>query len=221
MKVVVVAAHPDDETLGCGGSILRHIENGDEVHWVIVTSMKPDAGYTAEQITSRTEEIIAVGKAYGFSGTHRLDFPASSLDIVPLANVVSKMKFVFQHLEPEVVYTVFGGDSHSDHQVVYDAVCAASKWFRVGSIKSLLAYETISETEMALKPSATAFTPNVFIDIEKYLDRKLEIMSIYQSEIGDFPFPRSNKAIRSLSAFRGSTVGSQAAEAFMLMRERR
>ncbi len=221
MKVAIVAAHPDDETLGCGGSILRHIDNGDEVHWIIATAMTEEAGYTTVQIAARDEEIIAVGNAYGFSGTHRLEFSASILDVAPLANVVAKIKSVFQHLEPEMVYTVFGNDSHSDHQVVYNAVCAASKWFRISSIKSLLAYETISETEMALNPAATAFTPNVFIDTEKYLDRKLEIMSLYRSEMGDFPFPRSDKAIRSLSEFRGSTAGFGAAEAFMLLRERR
>ncbi len=221
MKVAVVAAHPDDETLGCGGSILKHIDNGDEVHWIIATSMTPETGYTTGQIDERDKEITAVEEAFGFSGTHRLAFPASALDVVPLANVVAKMKSVFQHLEPELVFTVFGNDSHSDHRVVFNAVCAASKWFRIASIKSLLAYETISETEMAFTPAATSFTPNVFIDIGKYLDRKLEIFSIYRSETGEFPFPRSDKAIRSLNEFRGSTAGYKAAEAFMLIRERR
>ena len=109
---------------------------------------------------------------------------------------------------------------HTDHRLVFDATSACAKWFRYPSVKRILAYETISETEFGLDPN-NFFCPNYYVDIGEFLERKLEIMSVYQSELGDFPFPRSSEAIRALAVLRGSTSGFVAAEAFQLLRERK
>ena len=111
------------------------------------------------------------------------------------------------------------GDVHTDHQVVFDAVGACCKWFRYPSVKRVLAYETLSETEFGLNPQA-GFQPNMFVDISLFMERKLELLKIYQSELGEFPFPRSITAVRALAQYRGATSGFEGAEAFMLLRER-
>jgi LmbE family N-acetylglucosaminyl deacetylase len=134
-KVLVLAPHPDDETLGCGGTLLRHLAEGDSVHWLIVTAMTPEAGFSAAQRRSRSSEIEKVRKAYGFKGLHSLGFSTTRLDDLPMAEIVRKMGEVFQKLLPEVVYLPFRGDVHTDHRIVFDAAVACTKWFRMCSVR--------------------------------------------------------------------------------------
>ena len=126
---------------------------------------------------------------------------------------------VFRDFCPEEVFVPHRGDVHTDHQVVFDAVGACCKWFRYPSVKRVLAYETLSETEFGLNPQA-GFQPNVFVDISLFMERKLELHKIYQSELGEFPFPRSETAVSALAQYRGATSGFEGAEAFMLLREK-
>lgn len=221
MNVVVVAPHPDDETLGCGGTLLRHIAEGDKVCWLIVTRMTEGSGFPREKLLKRQEEISLVADAYGFDTLECLGFPTTQLDTLPMATIVSRIAEVFQKLLPEMVYCPFAGDVHSDHNVVFKAIESCSKWFRFPSIKKIVLYETMSETDTAFEVNSERFKPNLFVDISAYLDRKIEIMELFEGETGEFPFPRSEKALCSLAAYRGSSSGYEAAEAFMLMRERR
>lgn len=219
-KIVVVAPHPDDETLGCGGTLLRYRREKKEIHWVIVTAMREDLGFSAQKIEQREAEIRAVEKKFGFSSVHRLDFPTTQLDTIPLGKMVGKMGGVFQAINPTTVFMPYRGDAHSDHKMVFDAVAACTKWFRHPSIQRVLAYETPSETDFGLNPDTAGFQPNVFVDIGDYLGQKIEIMKMYAGEMGEFPFPRSEQAICSLAHLRGVAAGYRAAEAFMLLRER-
>lgn len=217
--VLVVAPHPDDETLGCGGTLLRHRAEGDVVHWLIVTAMDETSPEWRNRIQAREREIEAVARHYGVSTVHRLGFPAARLDSLPRADVVGKIGAVVRTVAPNVLYLPFPGDAHSDHAVTFDACAACTKWFRHPSVRRVCAYETLSETEFGLSPVADAFRPNRFVDVTVHLNGKIEAMRLYAEESGVFPFPRSEEAIRALAALRGSTVGCAAAEAFMTLKE--
>jgi LmbE family N-acetylglucosaminyl deacetylase len=219
-RIIVIAPHPDDETLGCGGSLLRHVDKGDEIHWLIVSGITEGLGFTYERKEEREQEIEKVSKLYGFKSTTNLKFPTTRLDSLEMGDIVGKIGAIFKQVQPEVIYLPYPGDVHTDHRVVFDAAISCSKWFRYPSIERILAYETLSETDFGLNPDNNSFRPNVYIDITDYLDKKIEIMNVYKSEMLEFPFPRSIKAIRSLAFLRGAGAGYQAAESFMLLKER-
>jgi LmbE family N-acetylglucosaminyl deacetylase len=217
--ILVVAPHPDDETLGCGGTLLKHKTSGDKIHWLIITKIDEEAGYSAERISTRNHEIKTVSTIYGFDSVVNLNLPTTKLDIIPMQQLVDMIGQAIQKIRPEILYVPFPGDIHTDHKVVFQAVAACSKWFRFETIKRVLAYETLSETDFAINPDTNVFKPNVFVDISEFLQEKLQIMQTYKSEMGLFPFPRSEKAIIALSQIRGAVAGCEAAEAFMLLKE--
>ena len=220
-KVLIISPHPDDEVLGCCGTILKHAQAGDQVGWLICTTASAEVGYGKEYVQNREREIEQVARALGFKTVDRFDFPTTTLDQVPVRELVAEFKRVLETRNPEVLYLPYRGDIHTDHKAVFDAVASCSKWFRQKSIRSVLCYEVLSETEFAINPDLPGFKPNVFVDISPFIQRKLEIMNIYTSEIGQFPFPRSERAIRALAELRGAQSGCEAAEAFILLREYR
>lgn len=216
--VLVVAPHPDDETLGCGGAILRHVAQGDEVHWCIVTGMHEDAGYTPAQIQTRARAITDVAAHYNFAETHALGFAAADLDNLPRAELVSRIAAVVSGIEPRRIYLPHPSDSHSDHRVTFEAASASTKWFRHNSVRQVLAYETLSETGFGIDPSTQAFRPNCYINISDQLESKIEALSFYGEEFAPHPFPRSPDGVRAQAILRGGESGYVAAEAFMLLR---
>jgi len=218
-SVLAIAPHPDDETLGCGGTLLRRKLEGAAIGWVIVTSITEAAGWSTERVARRREEIETVRQMYGFDAVFELGLPTTRLDALPMGDLVERFSQVFKQFEPNEVFVPARSDVHTDHRVVFDCVAACTKWFRYPSVRRVLAYETLSETEFAL--SATGkFSPNCFVNVTAQLERKLEILRVYESELGSFPFPRSPEAVRVLAALRGATAGYVAAEAFQLLRER-
>jgi len=220
MKILVVAPHPDDETLGCGGTLFRHKHEGDELFWAIVTEINEDLGWPLAAVKKRDSEIKDVAKKYGFSDTFNFRFPTTQLDNLPITDIIENIVEVYNQIEPEIIYMPYGYDAHTDHQIIAKALQSTFKWFRYPFIKKVLMYETPSETEFNFIEKRI-FHPNIFVDISKYLDSKIETLNIYESEIGNFPFPRSKKTIRSLAAFRGSQSGYESAEAFELVYERK
>lgn len=218
-RVTVVAPHPDDETLGCGGTLLRHLEEGDEVSWCIVTSVTAEGGFDDGVVQRRREEIAEVGRRYGFAETVELGFPTTTLGRNGLGPLVTSVSAGLARLRPEVLYLPSPGDIHSDHRATFEACASATKWFRTEGLRRILAYETLSETHLDIDPKTPAFRPSVFVDISSQLEAKIDIMALYAGELGEFPFPRSVEAIRALAAHRGSSSGLTAAEAFMLLRE--
>ncbi len=219
MRTLVIAPHPDDETLGCGGTLLRRKAEGAELGWLIVTGISEKTGWSAERVQQRDAEISKVTELIGFSQVFNLRLPTAQLDRLPMSELIEQFRVVFKSFQPEEVLLPHRSDVHTDHRLVFDAAAARTKWFRSPSVRRVLAYETISETEFGLDADCT-FRPNCFIDISDFLERKLEVMAVYQSELGIFPFPRSIEAIRALATFRGATSGFMAAEAFQLLRER-
>lgn len=217
--VLVVAPHADDESLGCGGSILKHHAKGDEVHWLIITTPKEQYGYSAAIAANRQQEIKNARKALHFSSISQLGLRPSGLETYPLGEIITPVHSVIKRLKPQVIYVPFRNDAHSDHQYVFDAVVSASKTFRSPYVKQLLAYETPSETDFDLKPESAGFRPNYYINITEYAEQKLKACLLYQGELGEFPFPRSPEVIQALWQIRGAQAGCKAAEAFMLLKQ--
>lgn len=218
MNVVVISPHPDDETLGCGGTLLKHKNNKDNIYWLIATEPSK-TNYNKSFISQRKKEINLVKNKYNIKQVFQLDYSPASLDNIPLKNLIDDISKIFKKIDPEIIYLPFRNDVHSDHRIVFDAVMSCAKSFRYPSIKKVLAYETISETEFAPPLKENIFQPNSYSDISSYTEEKIEIMNIYESEIGKHPFPRSEKNIRALATFRGATAGVEYAEAFMILKE--
>lgn len=222
-KVLVVAVHPDDETLGCGGTILKHKAQGDEIYWLVVTGpIKGDhPAFTDEFIAKRNALVDRVADAYGFNETIKLNLPTQKLHAVDLKDIIVKVADVFKRIQPDTIYMMYNNDVHSDHRVAFDAVYSCTKSFRYPFINSILMIEALSETEFSLATQATAFVPNVYVDITKYIDKKLEIMDLYDTEVMQEPYPRSLSSIKALARVRGSRAGVMFAEAFQLLYEKR
>jgi len=218
-KILVVAPHPDDETLGCGGTILKHKSQGDEIVWLIVTDILETEGFIAEKITNRNHEIEIVAGLYGYDEVYRLSFPTTKLDVFPLGQIIESISTVIRKENPDIIYLPYRGDVHSDHKIVFDAVISCTKWFRYSSVKRVLCYETLSETDFGINPDYNGFRPNVFVNISDFMEKKIDIIKVYKSEMGDFPFPRSEQSIRALAMMRGSACGCNFAETFMLLKE--
>ena len=219
MKVMVIAPHPDDETLGCGGTLLRHLKNGDELYWVIITKVGPNLGWDEDFVKKRESEIDQVGIKYNFKRVFKLSFPAARISSSSMPELINNFEKIQKKVKPETIYIPYYCDVHTDHQFISKAIQSSIKWFRNNHIQKVLMYETISETEFNFI-NENQFKPNVFVDISNYVEQKIKIMKIYKSEIEDFPFPRSEKTLRSLMSLRGSQSGYNAAEAFQLVYER-
>lgn len=218
MKTIIVAPHPDDEILGAAGTLLRRKSEGGLLAWVIVTSISIEAGWSADRVAKREQEVAEITRLIGFDKVYRFGFPPAALDQLPMSDLVGALSQAFTEFQPDEVLLPHAMDVHTDHQVVAKAVASCTKWFRYPSIKRVLAYETISETDFSL--GVMPFRPNVFVNIEGFLDTKLQTLNVYASEVAAFPFPRSDEAVRALAALRGSASGFKAAEAFELLRER-
>ena len=218
-RLLVIAPHPDDEVLGVGGTILRAKAEGHSVAWVIVTEISEKAGWSAKKVTERSNEIEAVNKIMGFDKVYKLGFPTMALDQISIASIVTELSHVVSSFKPTDIYLPHLGDAHSDHKAVFEASISSTKWFRHQYVERVFAYEVLSETDAGLSPDSR-FHPNWFVDISPFIEKKLQAMGIYFSEVEDFPFPRSFKAIESLASFRGAASGFIAAEAFQLLRSR-
>lgn len=218
MKILVIATHPDDEVLGCGGVIARHVDEGHEVHVAVVTRGSPDI-FSPEQIKITRQELYSAHRVLGVSGVTFLDFPAPKLDMVPSHKLADAIAQVIHRLQPQLVYMPHRGDIHGDHQATYWATLVATRPMNGCPVRRILCYETLSETEWASPSGDQAFVPTVFVDISSALARKLEAMACYQSQLKSPPHPRSLRSIEALARLRGGTVGLDAVEAFMLVRE--
>jgi len=222
-NVLVIAAHPDDEVLGVGGTILKHLEGGDDVFIFIlgegVAARHGDGA--VEKIKFHAIEaarILGVKKENVSFGGYLYD---NRFNDTLLTKVIVEIEKKIKEINPEIIYTHHYGDANTDHELVYRATMSAVRPISGcnKNIKRVLSYEVVSSTEQSFQLPKTAFLPNVYVDISKWLDKKIEAINCYLSEVQDFPHPRSKEGIRSLAAYRGLCVKKPAAEAFMLMIE--
>jgi LmbE family N-acetylglucosaminyl deacetylase len=219
MNVLVISTHPDDEALGCAGTLLKHRAKGDSVRWCIATAAWTPK-WTAEQITAKSKEIQRAAAHYQVSAPLRAGLQTTRLDALPLADVVDALAPAFAS-PADVVYLTNPHDTHTDHRVVFEACWTLMKPFRTASRgpKRILVYETLSSTDAAPPLSSRAFQPNVWSDITPWIAQKCEAMAIYASEAQPDPLPRGASAIRALARVRGAQVGVEYAEAFQLLRD--
>jgi LmbE family N-acetylglucosaminyl deacetylase len=215
-KILFVSVHPDDETLGCGGTILRLKNEGNRVYWLNISSgsLTHPYGFSEESIEKRKATILEIIQAYRFDGFENLELPTQMLESVEPRIIIGRIKKVYDSYEPDTIFVPNRADIHSDHRVSFDALFSAAKNFRAPYIKEILMYETLSETEFAPALIEKAFIPNTFVDISKYMEDKIRIMKMYDTEIMPDPMPRSIHAIKGLAAYRGSRIGVNYAEAF-------
>ena len=214
-KVLIIAVHPDDETLGCGGTLLKHKANGDEIYWLICTTIDKSHPY----YETREEEIAKTNEAYDFDSVHNLRLKTMQVDEYSMSELVGKISKVINEVKPTTIYLPFKGDVHSDHRKIFEASYSCTKSFRYPFIKKIYMIETLSETEFAPSTKEDSFIPNVFVDISAFMDKKLEIMKVFESEISEHPFPRSERNLKALATLRGATCGCEYAESFVLLKE--
>jgi LmbE family N-acetylglucosaminyl deacetylase len=216
--VLVIAPHPDDEVLGCGGVIARHSARGDRVQVVVVSRGAPDI-FPPEEVEQTRIELTAAHQLLGVEDVHFLDFPAPRLDTVPGHVLAERLTRLVREIQPRTVYAPHWGDLHSDHKAVYWATMVATRPNGVPRVERLLCYETLSETEWGGPSAHNAFSPTVFVDIGEFLSTKLQAMACYRTQLKEFPQSRSLRSLEALARVRGSAVGLDAAEAFVLVRE--
>ena len=224
MNILVVAAHPDDEVLGCGGAIAKHTQNGDQVHILILaegaTSRNPnrDRQLFASELSTLETAAHQASKILGVDSLFLYDFPDNRMDSCDLLDIIKVIEQAIDQYQPQIVYTHHAGDVNIDHQLIHRATVTACRPIPNQSVQTLLFFEIPSSTEWQTSGSALPFIPNWFVDISETLECKLKALEVYKSEMRPYPHPRSLEAVEYLARWRGATIGVKAAEAFILGR---
>ena len=222
-SVLVVAAHPDDEILGCGGALAAHAATGDTVHVLVVAEGATSRDARRER-DGRESELTrlkaAASRAASVIGTEEpqlLGLPDNRLDSMPLLDVIKPIEAVLEAVLPEIVYTHHAGDLNVDHRIVHQAVVTACRPLPGSPVKALYTFETVSSTEW--QSGGDPFRPQRWVDIEAFLSLKLRALEAYEAEMRPFPHARSADAVEALARVRGAAAGLKAAECFMVVRE--
>lgn len=216
--VLVVSPHPDDEVLGIGGSIARFADEGRDIVVAIMTRGCPPL-FDQQQIDNVRSEAREAHQILGVRDTLFYDFPSAQLDTVPQHELNQVLSRLILDVAPEVVFIPFRGDVHQDHQRVFDAAMVALRPNSHKVMTSVYAFETLSETNWNAPTITAAFSPDCYVRIDDYLDKKLRAMAAYRSQLCTYPHERSLEAVEVLARYRGATVGTRAAEAFVTIRE--
>lgn len=223
MKVLVIAAHPDDEVLGCGGTAARMVQEGSEVYIAImgegITSRHQQReGADAGELSLLHMHAEAAARTIGAKDVLLQKLPDNRLDSVPLLEVVKRVESLIERFQPQVIYTHHPGDLNIDHGVIHRAVLTATRPMAGQCVREIYAFEVPSSTEWAFSSVQPVFRPNVFVDISATLEAKIAAMACYETEARPFPHPRSAEALRAIATRWGSVAGCAAAEAFELVR---
>ena len=223
-KVLVVAAHPDDEILGCGGTIIKHSLDGDDVYVLIMAEgltsrdNSRNVDYREKELRELHSKSMEAAKIMGVKDVRLLSFPDNRMDGIELLDVVKKVEEVVEAVKPEIVYTHHAGDVNIDHTVTHNAVITACRSLPDCTVKTLLFFETLSSTEWQMMTSDKMFYPNWYENITDVFDKKIEALRCYDSEMREYPHPRSYINVEHLARYRGMIIGCNMAEAFSLGR---
>lgn len=217
MRVLVVSPHPDDETLGAGGTIARLTAEGNEVFWLNITTVKGNNNFPKGMIDKREEQLHAIADFYNFSEVYHLNLPTTKLENIDSNKAIDMIGDIIKKVEPEMLILPDYNDAHSEHKRVFDWCFACTKVFRFPSIKQVMTMEIVSETDFG-RPE-NAFIPNYYVDITSYIENKIQAIEIYDTELGEHPFPRSLDNIRALAVLRGAAAGVKYAEAFRMIKK--
>lgn len=217
-SVLVVAAHPDDEVLGCGGTIAKHVACGDQVHVVFMADgVGARGGGLTDAMQERESATLAAAKTLGTISTTCLGFPDNRMDSLALIDIVQPLEEVLDKVKPGIIYTHHYGDLNVDHRITHQAAMTACRAMPASSVDEILTFEVMSSTEWN-SPNHAQFQPNLFVDISAFLELKVKAMEAYSLEMRPSPHSRSMENLEHLARHRGCIVGVQAAEAFMVMR---
>ena len=224
-SVLVVAAHPDDEVLGCGGTIARHADEGDQVQVLIVAEgatsrqQQRDRLLVGDELSALSQAAQKAGSILGATCVELLDLPDNRLDSLDRLDLIKRIEEIVERHQPECVYVHHAGDVNVDHRRLHESVVTACRPTPGHVVKRLISFEVASSTEWQPPGSAPAFQPNWFVDISDQWERKREALAAYASEMRSWPHARSLEAIQHLARWRGAQVGVEAAEAFCLLRQ--
>lgn len=224
-SIFIVAAHPDDEVLGCGGTIARHADEGDQVQVLIVAEgatsrqQQRDRNQASDELSALAQAAQQAGVILGASGVELLNFPDNRLDSLDRLDLIKQIEERIARHQPQVVYVHHAGDVNIDHRRLHEAVVTACRPIPGQPVRRLLSFEVASSTEWQPPGSAPAFQPNWFVDISFQWTRKREALEAYASEMRHWPHARSIQAVEHLASWRGAQVGVEAAEAFCLLRQ--
>jgi len=217
MNILIIAPHPDDEILGCGGTILKHIKNNDNIYLCIMT--KGDINYYGEQtLQEKRQEVLKVAEFLNIKKVFFCDFISAHLDTYPQNQINQKLREIIQEVKPHTIYLPHQGDLHRDHQITFQCTLVASKPILNPYIKRIISYEALSETEQSSQYT-TPFIPNYYINITEELEKKKHALTLYPSELRPYPHPRSPEALEIKAKARGIEIGVLAAEAFMIIKQ--
>ena len=217
--ILIIAAHPDDEVLGCFGTVARLIKRGYTAYTLILSGGKTSRGEVKQsEIEHLKEEMHQANNLIGITDVFQADFPDNAFDSVPLLSIVKKIEEIKLEIRPEIIFTHHIGDMNIDHQITHQAVLTATRPMREETVKQIFAMEVPSSTEWNMFNHNTAFIPNVFSDIENTIDLKIKAMSKYSSELREYPHPRSLQHIKELAKVNGTKVGLNYSENFILIR---
>ena len=217
MKVLVVSPHPDDETLGAGGTIKRFIDEGNEVYWLNITTVKGNNNFSHDLISKIDYQIKQIEKIYNYSGVFHLNLPTTKLSSIDDNIAIERIGKIIKNIQPNIMILPDYNDAHSDHKKVFDWCFACTKVFRYPSIKEVMTMEIVSETDYG-RPE-NKFVPNYFVDITEYINHKINALKIYDTEIGEPPFPRSIETVMALATLCGGMSGVRYAEGFRLIKK--
>lgn len=214
--ILVIAAHSDDEALGCSGTIAKHIKQGDSVHLLFMTDgvASRSGRRDDEKRLTAAQDAAQILEVSSFTN---LNFPDNKMDSIPLLDIVKEIENTIVQTQPEVIYTHHIGDLNIDHQITHKSVVTACRPQPSFCVEEIYAFEVLSSTEWNT-PGVEAFSPNVFIDITDYIDIKKQVLEVYSEEMRQPPHSRSIDNALRLNALRGNSVGVDYAEAFELIR---
>lgn len=218
MNVLVIAPHPDDEIIGMGGTIAKKVLEGHDVYVCVVTKAYQPL-FSEKMVEQGRSECRRADALLGVKETCFLDFPAVMLETVPRYKLNDELLRTIQRVKPDEVYIPHRGDMQLDHKMIVDAAMVALRPKYEHIVKRIYAYETLSETGWDVPNTTNEFIPTVYEDITATIQKKLDAMSIFQSQLAVFPNARSIEAILALAKYRGATVSVRTAEAFTLIRE--
>lgn len=216
-KILVVAAHPDDEILGMGGTLTKMADEGSEISILFLSAGEASRGKKFANEVLRQNQAKQVRKLLKVNSLTFKNFPDNAFDSVALLKITQEVEMVVRKLSPEVVFTHHHGDLNIDHRLTFQAVMTALRPGK-SSVRKIYSFEVLSSTEWQVKTTDNVFLPSTYVDIEKHVDKKIELMKIYSREVTSFPFPRSEEGIMTLAKFRGMESGLKFAEAFQLVR---
>ncbi len=214
-KILIVAAHPDDEILGCGGTIAKLIDSGCEAYSLVLSQGVDSRGENETEKIELRGQMLRANEVLGVKEVINLAFPDNVFDSVPLLNIIKEIEKIKSELQPDTIFTHFRNDLNIDHQITYKALLTATRPMEWECVKRVLSFSTLSATEWRFPHT---FSPNYFVNIEGFLDKKISAMSEYKNELREYPHPRSLKSLRLEAELMGSKVGCRSAEAFEIVR---